>query len=136
MTTKRAVKSRTFILPAYWASYLVNGDASGIDPGEREQVDGFISRNGLRLSGFVSCGDSYFARSNDAGNGLAGEVCEFTYHERARPAARSTPTDAQRLDFVLAQGLLVDASGHYEAASHGFPTRADIDRAMRLTPSL
>lgn len=35
--------------PAAWASYLVNGDASGLQPGEREAADAWQEREGVRI---------------------------------------------------------------------------------------
>ena len=34
--------------PAYWASYLINGDASGLEPGEQAKVDAWLEREGIR----------------------------------------------------------------------------------------
>ena len=34
--------------PTHWASYLINGDASGLDEGEKEMVDRWLEREGLR----------------------------------------------------------------------------------------
>lgn len=34
--------------PAAWASCLVNGDDSGLEPGERAKVDAWLERNRLR----------------------------------------------------------------------------------------
>ena len=37
-------------LPAYWASYIINGDGSGLEPGEKEIADRAIKRE---------CGDEW-----------------------------------------------------------------------------
>lgn len=34
--------------PAAWASYLINGDASGLEDGEQAKADAWLSRNELR----------------------------------------------------------------------------------------
>ena len=67
----------TYDLPAYWSSYLINLDASGIDSVEKEQADKFLSDNDLPWP--VWCGDSSFSWHNDSGNGLGGEVCTFNF---------------------------------------------------------
>lgn len=41
--------------PAAWASYFINGDPSGLLPGEKEQADAWIKREGI--TSFLSCGD-------------------------------------------------------------------------------
>lgn len=70
------MKTITYTLPAYWASYLINGDASGLDDGEQAVIDAWLAKEGY--PNIVSCGDeSYFSRYNDAGT-LAGDVMEYT----------------------------------------------------------
>ena len=65
-------------LPAYWASYLINGDASGLEVGEQETIDTFLAREGLPAP--VSCSDeAYFSRHNDAHTDRAGHVLEYTF---------------------------------------------------------
>ena len=67
----------TFILPMYWASYLINGDASGLMDGEQELIDAWTETEGSPW--FVDVGASYFAHRNDATN-LGGDVCEYVAH--------------------------------------------------------
>lgn len=48
--------------PAYWASYLVNGDASGLEDYELNQARAFerkLAQDGWHI---VSCGESYTGR--------------------------------------------------------------------------
>jgi hypothetical protein len=72
------METTTLSLPAYWASYLINGDASGLEDGEQERVDEFLAREGLPAP--VSCSDeAYFSRHNDAHIGLAGDVLHYTF---------------------------------------------------------
>lgn len=33
--------------PAYWASYLINGDASGLEEGEKAKADAWCKRLGI-----------------------------------------------------------------------------------------
>lgn len=71
-------KTTTYTLPVYWASYLVNGDASGLEPGEKTEIDAWLANEG----GIGSCvdvsEDSWFARSNDATT-LGGDVATYTF---------------------------------------------------------
>ena len=70
--TRPTLETVTYTLPAYWASYLINGDASGIGDDDKRAADKFISDNSLPAP--VSCSDeSWFDHSNDAGT-LAGDV--------------------------------------------------------------
>lgn len=33
--------------PAYWASYFINGDASGLEEGEQAKADAWLDREGI-----------------------------------------------------------------------------------------
>lgn len=75
------IKTETYSLPSYWASYLINGDASGMEDAEQAQADRFLSDK--NLGGAMGCSDeAEFSRSHDAqyitGN-LAGDVMNFTF---------------------------------------------------------
>ena len=72
------MKIETYKLPAYWASYLINGDASGYTDDEIAEIDRFCAGKG-RCEG---CSDETeeFSWRNDA-NKLGGMVTEF-YFER------------------------------------------------------
>lgn len=66
-------------LPAYYASYLINGDASGLTDAKQIAIDKFILESDV--GGCVGCSDdSWFAWSNDLGN-LGGYVCEFYFEK-------------------------------------------------------
>jgi hypothetical protein len=68
----------TYVLPACWASYLINGDHSGLEPGEKQQVDAFLERE--KLSAPSGCDDeAHFSRHNDAHTGLSEDVLGFTF---------------------------------------------------------
>lgn len=68
---------QTYTLPSYWASYLINGDASGLENGEEDEIDEWLLS---KQPGYcVGVGDDHwFSRSNDAGT-LAGDVAEYTF---------------------------------------------------------
>jgi hypothetical protein len=54
----------TFTLPAYWASYLINGDESGMSTPDLQACNAFLKENNLPPP--VSCSDeSWFQWSND-----------------------------------------------------------------------
>lgn len=64
---------------AYWASYLVNGDASGIDETERALADAWLERMGA--ADVVDVGEPYFSWSYGFHTGAAcsgGDLAEFT----------------------------------------------------------
>ena len=87
------IETIEFVLPVYWASYLVNGDDSGITEEERAEIDAFIDgaeidaivKDGVlvsakRLAGYVEVSEeSYFSWWNDALTGLGGDVATFTF---------------------------------------------------------
>ncbi len=72
-------------LPAYWASYLINNDASGLDDicqvnpeqSEKETIDAWVKHEGNPC--FVDCGEQYFSHSNEA-TMLGGDVCDYVAH--------------------------------------------------------
>jgi hypothetical protein len=67
-------------LPAHYASYLINCDASGLTDDEQIAIDKFILDSDVGLC--VGCSDeSWFASSSDMGN-MGADVCEF-YFERS-----------------------------------------------------
>ena len=71
------LKPITYILPAHWASYLINGDNSSLGDWEQNQVDNFLKNNALPDA--VSCSDAaYFSKYNDAKT-LACDVLEYTF---------------------------------------------------------
>jgi hypothetical protein len=72
------MKKLTYKLPAYWASYLVNGDASSLQDGEEQQIKYFLACHALGSPCDVS-EDQYFSHSNDAHTGLGGDCCDYTF---------------------------------------------------------
>lgn len=80
MTT---INTITYKLPSYWASYLINGDASGLEDNEQEQIDTWVERQRKNLNTTLfSCTDcseeSAYSWRNDATN-LGGDVCDYTF---------------------------------------------------------
>lgn len=58
------MRTETYTAPSHWAPYLINGDASGLDEGERQAADDWIEAMGCGVP--VSCEDAGFCRFHDA----------------------------------------------------------------------
>jgi len=69
--------TRQYVLPAYWASYLVNRDASGLDPIEREAVEAFLSKWGHHRDECLSVSREFVGRSQHCG--LIADVCVYIF---------------------------------------------------------
>lgn len=65
----------TYILPARWASYLINGDDSGLEDPEIAEIDSFCEGLGPCVN--VS-DENEFSWTNDA-NDVGGAVATFTF---------------------------------------------------------
>jgi hypothetical protein len=73
------VKITTYILPAHWASALVNNDRSGLSDLEEQELDMWLEDTDPGYCVSVS-DEEYFAHMNDA-NALPCSVLEFTFHK-------------------------------------------------------
>lgn len=71
------ISTVTYSMPAHWASYLINGDASGLDDDDIAQADAAIEDIGLGSP--VDVSDSDFRRGGDYGS-LAGDYADYTFH--------------------------------------------------------
>ena len=75
-----------YILPVYYANYLVNFDTSGVDSQEIYDLDRFIIKHtGMEynllhhnVTIIADLDNIYFQASNDL-NDVAGDVCEYTF---------------------------------------------------------
>ena len=70
---------------AYWASYLINGDASGLDPDEKEAADNWAARELGDDGECVDCGEPFFSWSYGLHTHTAvrgGELVEYTILRR------------------------------------------------------
>jgi hypothetical protein len=54
----------TAIAPSSWASYLINGDATGISDSDRQAADAWVKRQNMGAA--ASCDDYGFTRWHDA----------------------------------------------------------------------
>jgi len=71
-----------FILPAFWASLLINGDMAGYTDDEIAEIDAWTKANTTD----ICCGcsdDSFFAHQNDA-NSLGCDCLEFYFPKAKR----------------------------------------------------
>ena len=75
------MKAFTLTAPSSWASYLINGDASGIDDAERKAADAWIAVVGRAP---VSCTDAGFLRHHTAHDfmPLAADCQHYTFLTR------------------------------------------------------
>lgn len=70
----------TYKLPAYWAPYLINADATGLSDDEQTAIDAWCDETGVGLC--VDCADDdvEFCHRHDASDyALAGDCCNFTF---------------------------------------------------------
>jgi len=65
---------------SHWASYLINGDASGMDPLDLEQCKAWLKRAGCGDP--VDCEDAGFMWRHDASafGALAGDCQTYTFY--------------------------------------------------------
>ena len=78
---KYNVETIDYILPTYWAPYLINDDPSGLSDEEQQEVDDFVAREGKNYKMFIATGDIEdlgFRKRNDANN-LGGDVSRYTF---------------------------------------------------------
>lgn len=68
------IQTETAILPIYWASYLIYGDASGLEDSEQAEIDAWLPEGW----NCTDVGEAYFAPRNDATD-LGGDVAEYTF---------------------------------------------------------
>lgn len=76
------MKTSKYILPAFWAPALINGDLSGLTDHEEQCINNWEST--IKPGSCVGCSDeSWFANSNDADN-IGGDVMEFTFIDHSK----------------------------------------------------
>lgn len=69
------MKTESYILPAHWASYLINGDASGYTDEEAMEIEDFCNDLGPCID---VTDEEEFRWVNDANN-LGGSVATFHF---------------------------------------------------------
>lgn len=70
---------RRYELPDYWASYLFNGDSSGMDDKDQAACDAFIEREGLKQWTPADVTDQTWFTHNPDSGGLACTVARYTF---------------------------------------------------------
>lgn len=74
------MKTYVIPMPAFWASYLINGDNSGITPGEQMDADAYVDKQGI--ASVLSCEEEeeYFSWSFDLHGGSCpgGNLLDYT----------------------------------------------------------
>lgn len=73
--------TETYTLPAYWASYLINGDDSGLDAGEALEVRDWLKGRPF-LCEALFCDNGVEFSWRNAANNLAGPTVEVTFSVR------------------------------------------------------
>jgi hypothetical protein len=81
---KTKLQTETYSLPVYWASYLINGDASGLEDGEQAEIDAWLASLPYGWECVDVSEDSDFRRSNDATD-LGGDCADYTFIRSAPP---------------------------------------------------
>jgi hypothetical protein len=75
----KTIETNTYILPAYWASVLINMDDSGTSKEDIAHINEFLATE--KPGSCVGCSDeSWFAHTNDFNN-IGGDVLEYTFHK-------------------------------------------------------
>lgn len=115
------IETVTYSMPVYWASYLINGDASGIDDDEIAEADAAIEDIGLGAP--VDVGESEFRHSGDYGH-LAGDYADYTFHKIAGKRSPSGPVDPDDLRRAVSmyQPAQVFINGRYQVTGTITPT--------------
>lgn len=68
-----------YVLPAHWASALINGDYSGLEGDDEAELERFLARRQPGMA--VDVEDERFSNRNDAGTFIGGDVATYTFHK-------------------------------------------------------
>ena len=101
------MKFITYILPSYLASYLINGDASGLEEREVQEADAMIERLGHGLPVCISDESSFCPHHDFIEIPWAGDCAEYTFYEKEKEEMPGT--DFHKIDFHMTEGAPVDA---------------------------
>jgi hypothetical protein len=79
--THQTFSTETYILPAHWASALINDDYTGYSDAEHSEISNWLFANKEHLGSCIDVSeDNWFAPSNDA-HTLACDVATFTFRK-------------------------------------------------------
>jgi hypothetical protein len=74
-------ETETIKASAYWASYLINNDASGLDDAELALADAWLVQHGLERAEFVDVAEPFFSWYYGFHTGAdcqGGDLAEYT----------------------------------------------------------
>ena len=74
--------------PAFAASYLINGDASGLTEEDKAAIDAWCEREGISRHAFVDCEEEarftwHYGLHFPEGKSAGGNVLDYRYHTDA-----------------------------------------------------
>ena len=72
------MKARNFVLPAHFASYLINGDASSLNVEEVDEIEDFMTKH--NLYDCIDCSEDSWVQWNNDMNYIGGDVMRFTFN--------------------------------------------------------
>lgn len=96
LAKRKPFETEKYILPAYWACALINGDTSGMDEREEAQIDAFLEATS-NADSYIYCvhmgEDQGFMRWHDAAHYgvLACDCNEFEFVRVERAPAGAAP---------------------------------------------
>ena len=89
MTSSSTIQTHSLHLPNFWASALINGDYSGLEPEDEKELNDFIEHwqdDLILVSANIESDEnayfeSHFMKHHDASNlgVLACDCCEYTF---------------------------------------------------------
>ena len=123
MKTSKTFKTVQVKLPARWASFLINGDLSGLDESAAE-IRALIALHGIELSD--NCVDVSLYSELEEFNGLLDEVAFYTFLRKVTV----TQTDTYE---IVALDVLGDEEGFY--VNDSFKTGKIQDNGKRADSS-
>ena len=86
---KTRFETTTYSLPVYWASYLINGDTSGLEDGEQTEIDAWLAALPYGWDCVDVSEETSFRRSNDSNSTLAGDCADYTFmRNKSAPVIR------------------------------------------------
>lgn len=69
-----------YTLPEFWASYLVNGDASGLSDNEQEEIDAFLKNENVGFC--LTCSEEPFFAWRHDGGPLGATCLEYVFEAK------------------------------------------------------
>lgn len=72
------MKTETYTLPSFWASLLINGDATGYEESELAEINGWLDFH-PELGPCLACSDEEEFRWRNDANNLGTTVLDFIF---------------------------------------------------------